>query len=334
MLYRQKLTSRDQSRFLKRYHRLLSKGISAKETLIILKRFERQPFAEVVDEMERRLVKGEAFAATLEPLALGDTLKRLLFVGERTERPLLVLHQIVKLLDLETEMRSKFWKMVRYPFVLAASLFLLFFFYALYVFPSLIEMTDPQALPSFLHLLLHPSAKYILASLPILTGVSCYLFFRLVPLTRILRLKPLQRLIRLYYSYLFTIEVGSFIDAGFSLEETFRHLEQGQANKKGQLYARLHTKQQAGEPLAEALGEDEIIESETIGIVHLARESGDLGPLLLEQATLLHEAMEEELEKKLLWIEPLLYGGLTVMTGTLFLILYYPIQLAIQQLPF
>ncbi|MCG4631582.1 hypothetical protein L0P27_09755, partial [Bifidobacterium pseudocatenulatum] len=59
-----------------------------------------------------------------------------------------------------------------------------------------------------------------------------------------------------------------------------------------------------------------------------------LGTLLLEQATLLHESIEEEIEKKLLLIEPILYGGLTVMTGTLFLILYYPIQLAIQQLPF
>jgi competence protein ComGB/type IV pilus assembly protein PilC len=195
-------------------------------------------------------------------------------------------------------------------------------------------MSDPKTLPSFLHLLLHPSAKYLLASIPVILLTSGYLFFRFFPLNRILRLKPLQRLIRLYYSYLFTIEVGSFIDAGFSLEETFRHLEQGQANKKGHLYARLHAKQQAGEPLAEALGEDEIIEAETIGIVHLARESGDLGPLLLEQATLLHESMEEELEKKLLWIEPILYGGLTIMTGTLFLILYSPIQLAIQQLPF
>ena len=44
--------------------------------------------------------------------------------------------------------------------------------------------------------------------------------------------------------------------------------------------------------------------------------------------------IKEEIEKKLLLIEPILYGGLTVMTGTLFLILYYPIQLAIQQLPF
>jgi len=246
--------------------------------------------------MEQRLEKGDSFAASLEPLALTNTLKRLLFVGERTERPLLVLRQIVKLLDLETEMRSKFWKMIRYPLVLATSLFLLFFFYALYVFPSLLEMSDPKTLPSFLHLLLHPSAKYLLASIPVILLTSGYLFFRFFPLNRILRLKPLQRLIRLYYSYLFTIEVGSFIDAGFSLEETFRHLEQGQANKKGHLYARLHAKQQAGEPLAEALGEDEIIEAETIGIVHLARESGDLGPLLL--------------------------------------ILYYPIQLAIQQLPF
>jgi len=279
--------------------------------------------------MARRLENGESFSASLEPLALTNALKRLLFVGEKTERPLLVLRQIVKLLDLETEMRSKFWKMIRYPLVLATSLFLLFFFYALYVFPSLLEMSDPKTLPSFLHLLLHPSAKYVLASIPVLLLIFSYLFFRLFPLTRILRLKPLQRLIRLYYSYLFTIEVGSFMDAGFSLEETFRHLEQGQANKKGHLYARLHAKQQAG-----ALGEDEIIEAETIGIVHLARESGDLGPLLLEQATLLHEAMEEELEKKLLWIEPILYGGLTIMTGTLFLILYYPIQLAIQQLPF
>lgn len=284
--------------------------------------------------MARRLENGESFSASLEPLALTNALKRLLFVGEKTERPLLVLRQIVKLLDLETEMRSKFWKMIRYPLVLATSLFLLFFFYALYVFPSLLEMSDPKTLPSFLQLLLHPAAKYVLASIPVLLLIFSYLFFRLFPLTRILRLKPLQRLIRLYYSYLFTIEVGSFIDAGFSLEETFRHLEQGQANKKGHLYARLHAKQQAGEPLAEALGEDEIIEAETIGIVHLARESGDLGPLLLEQATLLHEAMEEELEKKLLWIEPILYGGLTIMTGTLFLILYYPIQLAIQQLPF
>lgn len=299
-----------------------------------MKRFERHPFSEVVEEMERRLEQGNSFAASLEPLALTNALKRLLFVGETTERPLLVLRQIVKLLDLETEMRSKFWKMVRYPLVLATSLFLLFFFYALYVFPSLLEMSDPKTLPSFLHLLLHPAAKYMLAGLPIFFLISCYLFFRLFPLTRILRLKPLQRLIRLYYSYLFTIEVGSFIDAGFSLEETFRHLEQGQANKKGHLYARLHAKQQAGEPLAEALGEDEVIEAETIGIVHLARESGDLGPLLLEQATLLHESIEEELEKKLLWIEPILYGGLTIMTGTLFLILYYPIQLAIQQLPF
>ncbi|WP_235504919.1 type II secretion system F family protein [Exiguobacterium sp. BMC-KP] len=300
----------------------------------MLKRFERHPFSKVVGEMARRLENGESFSASLEPLALTNALKRLLFVGEKTERPLLVLRQIVKLLDLETEMRSKFWKMIRYPLVLATSLFLLFFFYALYVFPSLLEMSDPKTLPSFLQLLLHPAAKYVLASIPVLLLIFSYLFFRLFPLTRILRLKPLQRLIRLYYSYLFTIEVGSFIDAGFSLEETFRHLEQGQANKKGHLYARLHAKQQAGEPLAEALGEDEIIEAETIGIVHLARESGDLGPLLLEQATLLHEAMEEELEKKLLWIEPILYGGLTIMTGTLFLILYYPIQLAIQQLPF
>ncbi len=312
----------------------MSKGISTKETLEILQRFEEPILLPVIEEIKRRLESGNPLSIALEPLTLSPSLQRLLQVGDQTERPLMILQQVIRLLELENQMKKKFWKMARYPLVLASSLMLLFMFYALYVFPSLLEMSSPESLPRFLVLILHPSAKYVLAATPILLLSILLLTFRLIPVKRLLQFKIIQKLLQLYYSYLFTIEIGSFIDAGFSLEEAFRSLEQGQTGKKQQMYAMLHQHQQAGTSLSEAILQEQIIDVETVGLVHLARESGDLGPLLLAQASLLHESIEEELEKKLLLIEPVLYGGLTIMTGSLFFILYYPIQLAIQQLPF
>ena len=312
----------------------MTKGISTKETLDILKRFEEPLLLPIIEEIQQRLELGKSLSVALEPLELSSSLQRLLHVGDQTERPLMILKQVIRLLELENQMKKKFWKMARYPLVLASSLMLLFMFYALYVFPSLLEMSNPASLPHFLVLILHPSAKYVLAATPILLLSLLLLTFRLIPVKRLLRVKIIQKLLQLYYSYLFTIEIGSFVDAGFSLEEAFRSLEQGQTGKKQQMYAMLHQHQQAGTSLSEAILQEQIIDVETVGLVHLARESGDLGPLLLAQASLLHESIEEELEKKLLLIEPLLYGGLTLMTGTLFFILYYPIQLAIRQLPF
>lgn len=288
----------------------------------------------VIEDIKVRLEQGNRLSVALEPLALPATLQQLLHVGDQTERPLMILKQVIRLLELESQMKKKFWKMARYPIVLAVSLLLLFMFYALYVFPSLLDMSNPETLPPFILHLLHPAAKYLLAFSPLLLFIVSLLTFRRLPLNRLMQLKMIQKIVRLYYSYLFTIEVGSFIDAGFSLEEAFRSLEQGQNSKKKRMYGLLHDRQKNGQPLSEAMQEENIIDVETVGLVHIARESGDLGTLLLEQATLLHESIEEEIEKKLLLIEPILYGGLTVMTGTLFLILYYPIQLAIQQLPF
>lgn len=319
---------------MNRFHRLLSKGISTKEALDILTRFEEPLLLPVIEDIKVRLEQGNRLSVALEPLALPATLQQLLHVGDQTERPLMILKQVIRLLELESQMKKKFWKMARYPIVLAVSLLLLFMFYALYVFPSLLDMSNPETLPPFILPLLHPSAKYLLAFSPLLLFIVSLLTFRHLPLNRLMQMKMIQKIVRLYYSYLFTIEVGSFIDAGFSLEEAFRSLERGQDSKKKRMYGLLHDRQKNGQPLSEAMQEENIIDVETVGLVHIARESGDLGPLLLEQATLLHESIEEEIEKKLLLIEPVLYGGLTVMTGTLFLILYYPIQLAIQQLPF
>lgn len=319
---------------MNRFHRLLSKGISTKEALDILTRFEEPLLLPVIEDIKVRLEQGKRLSVALEPLALPATLQQLLHVGDQTERPLMILKQVIRLLELESQMKKKFWKMARYPIVLAVSLLLLFMFYALYVFPSLLDMSNPETLPPFILPLLHPAAKYLLAFSPLLLFIVSLLTFRHLPLNRLMQMKMIQKIVRLYYSYLFTIEVGSFIDAGFSLEEAFRSLERGQDSKKKRMYGLLHDRQKNGQPLSEAMQEENIIDVETVGLVHIARESGDLGPLLLEQATLLHESIEEEIEKKLLLIEPVLYGGLTVMTGTLFLILYYPIQLAIQQLPF
>ncbi|WP_081809602.1 type II secretion system F family protein [Exiguobacterium antarcticum] len=319
---------------MNRFHRLLSKGISAKESLEILVRFEEPLLTPIIHEIQARLQGGSRLSVSLEPLALPSALQQLLKVGDQTERPLMILKQVIRLLELESQMKKKFWKMARYPLVLAASLLLLFMFYSLYVFPSLLEMSNPDTLPRFVLPLIHPSAKYILAFSPFVSVILLIVTFRRIPLNRLLQMKMIQKILRLYYSYLFTIEVGSFIDAGFSLEEAFRSLEQGQTGKKKQMYGLLHQRQKSGQPLSEAMQDEDIIDVETVGLVHIARESGDLGRLLLEQASLLHESIEEEIEKKLLLIEPALYGELTVMTGTLFLILYYPIQLAIQQLPF
>lgn len=312
----------------------MSKGISTKEALDILIRFEDPLLIPVIREIQERLQQGNRLSFALEPLNLPTALQQLLRVGDQTERPLMILRQVIRLLELESQMKKKFWKMARYPIVLAVSLLLLFMFYALYVFPSLLEMSNPTTLPPFVRPLIHPSAKYVMAFAPLTTMVGLILLIRRIPIKRLLRMKMIQKMLRLYYSYLFTIEVGSFIDAGFSLEEAFHALEQGQTGKKKQMYQMLHHRQKSGQPLSEAMQDENIIDVETVGLVHIARESGDLGPLLLEQAALLHESIEEEVEKKLLLIEPALYGGLTVMTGTLFLILYYPIQLAIQQLPF
>ncbi|MGX8178033.1 type II secretion system F family protein [Exiguobacterium artemiae] len=319
---------------MNRFHRLLEKGISTKEALDILIRFEEPLLIPVVHEIQTRLQDGHRLSTALEPLNLPIALQQLLKVGDETERPLMILKQVIRLLDLESQMKKKFWKMARYPIVLAVSLMLLFMFYSLYVFPSLLELSNPDTLPGFVRPLSHPNAKYGIAFLPFAGVLVLTLLFRHLPIERLVQLKMVQKIVRLYYSYLFTIEVGSFIDAGFSLEEAFRALEKGQTGKKKQMYRVLHQRQQRGQPLSDAMRDEKIIDVETVGLVHIARESGDLGPLLLEQATLLHEAIEDEVEKKLLLVEPALYGGLTVMTGTLFLILYYPIQLAIQQLPF
>lgn len=130
----------------------MSKGISTKETLEILQRFEEPILLPVIEEIKRRLENGNPLSIALEPLALSPSLQRLLQVGDQTERPLMILQQVIRLLELENQMKKKFWKMARYPLVLASSLMLLFMFYALYVFPSLLEMSSPDSLPRFLAL--------------------------------------------------------------------------------------------------------------------------------------------------------------------------------------
>lgn len=330
---RRAITISHQTRFLKRFIRLVEQGISIKETLRILKNYEAAPLLLVIEQMEEKFEVGVSFSDALKPLKLPESLENLIVIGERTSRPLPSLRQVVRLLELGDGAKKRFWKVTRYPLLLCASLFMLFIFYAIYVLPSLLALSTPSTLGLF-RILLDPASRYAIACAPVLFILLALLLAKRIPVSKLSRVKPVRSVVSLYWTYLFTLEVGSFVQAGFSLEETFSSLKDNHTGETGRMYEVLHERQYNGERLTEAMTAEALIDFETIGLVHLATESGDLGSLLLEQTELLHEKIEEMTERMLAWFEPLLYGALTIVTGGLFFILYYPIQLAIKDLPF
>jgi len=332
-LRRRAITISHQTRFLKRFIRLVEQGIPVKETFRILKNYEPSPLLQVIEQMEGEFEVGTSFSKAFKPLKLPESLENLIAIGERTNRPLPSLRQVVRLLELGDGAKKRFWKVTRYPLLLSASLLMLFIFYAIYVLPSLLALSAPDTLGWF-GVLLDPVFRYVLAFGPVMVLVFVIFLLKKLPLSTLLRIKPVHSVVSLYWTYLFTLEVGSFVQAGFSLEETFSSLKDNHAGETGRMYAMLHERQYKGERLTEAMTAEALIDFETIGLVHLATESGDLGKLLLEQTELLHEKIEEKTERMLAWFEPVLYGVLTLVTGVLFFILYYPIQLAIKDLPF
>ncbi|WP_232818606.1 type II secretion system F family protein [Exiguobacterium flavidum] len=332
-MHRRAITISHQTRFLKRFIRLVEQGISVKETLRILKNYEASSLLLVIEQMELEFEVGASFSDAFKPLRLPESLENLIAVGDRTDRPLPSLRQVVRLLELGDGAKKRFRKVTRYPFLLCVSLLMLFIFYAIYVLPSLLALSTPGTLGLF-RILLDPAYRYAIAFAPVLFTLSALLLVKKLPINTLLRIKPVHSVVSLYWTYLFTLEVGSFVQAGFSLEETFSSLKDNHTGETGRMYKVLHERQYKGERLTEAMAAEAYIDFETIGLVHLATEGGDLGNLLLEQTELLHEKIEEMIERMLAWFEPLLYGVLTVVTGGLFFILYYPIQLAIKDLPF
>ena len=311
-----------------RFLRLQSRGVSIKKTFETLELHERGKSKVTVQAMRRRLESGDSLASVFSLLISNPQMLELLETAERGNRFMDGMEQVLQLSTMRSKLAVELKRMVRYPLIILFILLLLGAIYALYIFPKLLAMVDVEAASGVSALLL---SRWFF---PLL-----FLFFVSTLIGGVvagrkgvrLPIRLIERGRRLYVTYLFVSELSLLQET----ETTVRHVISRLALETGEvamIARRIHERMSNGVGIEAATREERLIDHEVVSLLGVGSVSGELGNLMALHRDLVFEEMERYSKRLLGKVEPMIYGVLSVMVGSLFYSLYLPVKLIMAQI--
>ena len=313
---------------LRRYIRLQERGVPLMRTVETLELHGHGRSKEVLRQMRVQLETGASLTSIFSELVQDRQLLELLATSERTHRFLDGVRQVVLILQLNARTKREFHQLVRYPLVICCGLLLLGTIYALYVFPKLIGMLSTGHINGWQAVLL---SRWFFPSLGIgIVVIGVLLFLRAKRRQRFV-LSVFERGMTLYTTYLFVSDLSILSNEGTSLLHLLQRMKDGEGDMS-QMASRIHDRLGNGVSLEDAVRSERRIEYEVISLIAVSSASGQLGPMMAIHRELVFEELEQYTKRMLTKVEPLIYGGLSILVILLFYTIYLPIQLMMHQL--
>jgi type IV pilus assembly protein PilC len=345
MFFNKKLSKSEQLHFAGQMLALLQAGLPLLNAIQLLIQSAPKSWQVWLEDIRTLLQKGNSlsFCLSAQDGKFSQEFSNLIRVSERSGDLSLALRTISQQLEAQIELRRKVQQSLTYPVITLATSFLLVLVMMVWVVPVFKEVFG-----NFRAEL--PAPTRILIALS--TGIQEYLFeiFAVVLITASgflyawLKSSSLQKycdilMLRIpFFGNLFRLAtlshwcrtLGHLLDAGLPLPDALRVSAQSSNHWvshdfSAEIFKHLTRGWPLGESLKRADPKSQLLDLETLLLLHIGAESGALAEMLNQRATILGSQLSNQLNTLSQSLEPALILLVGAIIGSLVIILYLPI---------
>jgi competence protein ComGB len=140
------------------------------------------------------------------------------------------------------------------------------------------------------------------------------------------RLPLVKRVVQVYYTVLFSVQLGFLLQASVPLHEAIQKmLSQSGSDVLRQQVSEVEKRILNGQTLGEALHGEDLFTPELHPVVYYAERNGRLAEQLIRYGVTLEKESIDEWIGRIKWVEPILLLGIGVLIAYMFIALFTPI---------
>lgn len=335
----------DQLAFAQQLLSLLSAGLPLLNAMELIHSTAPRHWQKCISDLCTQLKRGESLSQSMlsHKNAFSMEFTNLIRVSERTGNIELALQTICQQFEAQIELRHKIQQALSYPLFTLASSFLLILVMMIWVVPVFKEVfayfqaelpAPTQALIN-LSTLIHIYYPEIIALLALTMAAFALAWLRFPRLQKrcdalSFCIPVLGKLFRLATLTYWCRTLGHLLESGLALPDALRVTAQSSNHwLSHDLSAEVFKHLTRGWPLGEALmradPNHQLFDTETLQLLRIASESGNLPQMLCKRANVLGLQLSNRLNTLSQSLEPVLIIFVGMVIGSLVIILYLPI---------
>ncbi|MCR8969332.1 competence type IV pilus assembly protein ComGB [Facklamia sp. 7083-14-GEN3] len=321
--------------FLQILAEMLQEGFSIYQSLQFMKILLPKRIL-TIDQILKSLNMGQSFDQVLLNYGYSNRIAAQLFFAQKQGRFNQALFEIVNHLKTMRDYQKKLIKTLIYPCFLMIFLTCLLFAMRHWMLPQILSFINKEILETYL------LARYLLILFTLLPQISItflalilfvYLIidFYLLKLSIInrfqllVKLPLLGKLIRKYVSYRLADELSYFYAAGFSMQETLSLLISYPIDPLiSELANYLHQQFLSGSELSDSLENIGIFTKTLSLVIYQGELTSQTGQKCKLYAKKIFEEVVEDLNKKLSFVQPILFLVIAIIVMAMYLVLMLP----------
>lgn len=345
MFFNKKLSQSEQLHFAEQMLVLLQAGLPLLNAIQLLIQSAPKSWQIWLESIRSLLQKGNSFSFCLgaQDGRFSQEFSNLIRVSERSGDLSLALRTISQQLEAQIELRRKVQQSLTYPVITLATSFLLVLVMMIWVVPVFKEVFGnfQAELPAPTRVLITISTgiqDYYIALLTTTLIIAASFFFAWLKSSLlqkycdavILRMPFFGNLFRLATLSHWCRTLGHLLESGLPLPDALRVTAQSSNHWvshdfSAEVFKHLTRGWPLGDSLKRADPKLRLLDMETLLLLHIGAESGELAEMLNKRAGTLGSQLSSQLNTLSQSLEPVLILIVGVIIGTLVIILYLPI---------
>ncbi|MGX9135254.1 competence type IV pilus assembly protein ComGB [Rummeliibacillus sp. JY-2-4R] len=318
MFNKRKAPLREPAQLLKKMSVLLKEGYTFSDSLFMLMPHHIKNMSEIENHLLKQLRNGSSMTDVLKVLGIPNIYLMTILVAEQHGKTVQALHTVAIQLEKKERNRQQLLKLLTYPIMLFIFLILLFWAFRTYFLPNMSFMMNNRASEGnvqltlssfFLHL---PDLFIILAVLFVSLLIFFWSWLRKKTLKErldlLLKIPVVNRNFKLQLTRQFSYELGGLIESGISMQEALEILQKQKLQPYLAKIAEMIQKRIIfGESLSTAIERENCFYKGFNAHVLHGEQGGNLGRELQIYSEFLVKRTENNVERTLAFVQPLLF---------------------------
>lgn len=330
-----KISAKQQSYFLQTIAELLEQGFSLNQALhfiqLLLPRYQV-----LIQSMVTQLEQGKPFEKALQQVGFPLFVVAQLFYAQRQGRFVASLHDNARHLHKIQRYKQQVVQKLSYPLLMSVFLIVLLFGMRSFMLPHILSFLTPDVYesPGFVRMLvlfftyLPQGFMSVVAISLLMIGVTERYLMRLKYIERYQRLRHIpfiKKWTKLWCTYKVSKELGYFFTAGYSIQQLLEVLIQYPVDPFLAEIAQLFKKGLSqGEALGTIIERSGLFTQEFKIVLYQGELTSQMAQKSLLYADKLLTDLMEDVQRKLSWIQPILFALIALFVMAMYLMMLLP----------
>lgn len=321
--------------FLIQLGELMEKGFSIYEAVTFCKILFKKQSA-IIDSIQEKLAQGYRLDESLVDCGYNDTICSQIYLASQHGDFARSLITLGELLLEKRKQRRKLLQAIAYPIILLLFIMTLLIAIRQILLPQLMRMVNQEALHQnklasttifFLEYLPQILLVLLVTFLCVLSLVRYHLHHcnKMQGLNFLMKFPVVKSFILQYYTFLYAREFSYFLANGQSLLQMVETMQTpGTSALTKEIATHLQAEFRRGEDMAQALEKITFFKEELVWLVMQASLTSQLEIKLLQYSKKLLNDFVKDIEKKITWIQPILFIFVGLMIVSIYIVLLLP----------